>query len=318
MSVDVNYDYLEQLVLIVWDEKANFEAEKTRHKIVAPLFKSVHRVDTLDEFKAALSKYPEDQLFLFVVHLFHNEDKKGVNSFVGARVKKEFPLLRAYILTSAPKRQAYEKDGMEDLDVFSYDGFHKRIGHELLPQKKSEIVAPSAIAVPSRSRLKKGIFLSHSSRDSKIVQKFRDLILESGLRCDPNDIKFTSVEDAGIPGGINIADNLREFLKQDTGLFIQFISKDYLESRVCLNEEGAAWCLLDDRYFISVLLPPSQSEDLPWVRNLNKALKLDNRGSILNLYQNRKAFFTEDVDVTKLATKVDEFIAYYLERYCAN
>jgi hypothetical protein len=313
MSTDLDYNFLEKIILLVWDEPANFNSPKTQQKLVPNLFQEVILIENVDKLTSSLNSGGDDQEFLFIIHLFHNEDKRGVDLFVNSKARKIYPNLRPYVITSAPKLVAYSKEGTEDLDIYTYDGFHKKIGTTFIPQKKKEIIGANQTVSADFS--KKGIFLSHSSKDRQVVEKFRDLILESGLNCDSKDIKFTSVEDHGIPGGIDIPENLRNFMKNEMALFIQFISKSYIESRVCLNEEGAAWCLLDDINFVSILLPPSEHDDISWVKDHNKAIKCSNKGSLTNLYQNRRTFFDAQVDVTRLTTKVDEFMEFYMLKY---
>jgi hypothetical protein len=133
--------------------------------------------------------------------------------------------------------------------------------------------------------------LSHSSKDAKTVNKFRDLILQGGLDFNLNDVKFTSAEDMGLAGGINIPEDLRLFMQQKMGLFIQFLSDNYGNSRVCLNEEGAGWCLVTDLMFIPMIVPPATSANIPWIKKTNKGINLYQKGSILNIYQDRKDFW---------------------------
>lgn len=313
MSLNLAFDQLEKIILLVWDESSNFNSTNTQLKIGKDLFKDVKLIENLEKLKSVFDSFSNDQEFLFLIHLFHNEDNKGYYKFKNSKILKEFPKLRYYIISSAPKKSIYENED-NNLDVYTYDGFHEKIGTTFLPQKKSDIIsiANDPLKLENRSDNKKsGIFLSHSSKDRQIVEKFRDIILEGGLNVPPDKIKFTSVEDHGLPGGINISENLKEFLKSDMGLFIQFLSKDYEASRVCVNEEGAAWCLLDDLYFISIFLPPANSKNISWVKTLNKGISIDKKESLLNLYENRKFFFNSNVNITRFHNKIDEFLEFY-------
>lgn len=299
---DFDYSYLEKIVLVVWDEASNYNQEVD--KIGVSLFQNSHQVYSAAEFKHTIESYGDDQLILFLVHIFHNEDKKGFYSYRNSGLKKDFTGLSAYYITSAPKRNLYEND--ETIVAFSYDDFPSEVGNIFKPQKKSEILGnKDGLTIIDTS--KKGIFLSHSSKDANIVEKFKDLILVNGLSVSLEDIKFTSREPGGIAGGINIPNDLHGFLKNRMGLFIQFLSSDYRDSETCVNEEGAAWVLVDELMLIPIILKGGSSGDISWIINTNKGIKVDNENSLMNIYQDRKEFFG-DINVTNLKEKISEFV----------
>lgn len=300
----------EETILLFFDEKQNFEEPRTQQKISESLFKDVVLIQSLPDLQKFIERQEKGQKILFFIHLQHSENNRGVDNFKASRIRIEYPKLRVYYISSIPKYKIF-KDGNDSLDVFSYDGFHDKIGEVFLTQTLREIISSEAID----NDFKKGIFLSHSSKDVELVGKFREIILESGLGYKPELIKFTSKEDYGIPGGLNIPDDLRSFLKEDMGLFIQFLTPNYIESRVCLNEEGAAWCLMDDKkFFIPFIIPPNTHELLSWVKNTDKGIIINNNESLINIYQNRKEFFGIDVDFARLSKKIDEFVEYFASR----
>ncbi|WP_339810814.1 toll/interleukin-1 receptor domain-containing protein [uncultured Imperialibacter sp.] len=301
---DVNYEYLEKIVLIVWDEKSNYDKEVD--KIGVKLFQASHQVYSVEEFDQVIDKYTGEQAFLFLVHIFHNENKQGFYSFRSSKLKRKYPGITEYLITSAPKRNLYEKD--ETLIVFSYDDFPGGVGSVFKPQTKIEISERSG-ENSKPSRLKKGIFLSHSSKDSDIVEKFKDLVLINGLGVSHKDIMFTSREEGGIHGGINIPNKLHDFLKNKMALFIQFLSLNYRASETCVNEEGAAWIIMEEVMLVPVLLPGSDAKEIAWILNTNKGIRINSKPALLNLYQGRKEFFS-DANVTIFDQKVDEFITY--------
>ncbi|EDM37896.1 hypothetical protein PBAL39_15764 [Pedobacter sp. BAL39] len=305
-----DYEILGKTILLFWDEKNNFDNALTKRKIGIDLFQDVKLIERLEVFKTTISDADDEQNFLFLVHLHHSENNKGYDTFKNSSITRYFPGLRFHLISSAPKREIYEQDGNSTLDVYSYDNYHDKIANTFAPQTKLQIITNSSLLVDNKlTTTKQGIFLSHTSKDREVVEKFRDIILNSGLNFDLAKIKFTSEENHGIAGGINIPEDLRTFLKDETGLFIQFVSPDYLISRVCLNEEGAAWCLMDELMFLPILLPPASSKDIAWVKVVNKGIKISNRDSLLNLYQDRKAFFG-DINVTHFNKKVEEFLEY--------
>lgn len=89
------------------------------------------------------------------------------------------------------------------------------------------------------------IFISHSSKNRDAVNKFCDLILHNGLNIDPKRIFNTSLEGSKPKTGEDFRLRIKDELKK-AKLVLQFISKDYKKSEVCLNEMGAAWVLSDN------------------------------------------------------------------------
>lgn len=303
--MSLNHKYLEEIIVLFWDEKSNFENPTTQNKIGVSLFKEVIFINSLENFKSIMEGCADpEQKYLFLIHLFHNKESKGYYEYKNSKIEQEYPALIPYLISSVPKRKIYREKN-EQLQVFSYDNFHNEIGKLLKPQTKSEITG-------RRETLKDGIFLSHSSCDAEIVEKFRDIILQGGLSYNLDKVKFTSVEDHGIAGGIDIPENLRTFLKDDMGFFIQFISNNYIKSRVCLNEEGAAWCLLEgEKMFLPILLPQAKAKDISWIKGANKGIKMNNKDSLMNLYEDRKDFFGNSINTTHFNKKIDEFLNWY-------
>ncbi|MEP1096369.1 MAG: toll/interleukin-1 receptor domain-containing protein [Cyclobacteriaceae bacterium] len=301
---DFDYEYFENIVLIVWDEASNYNQEVD--KIGVSLFQNSHQVYSAEEFKSTIEPYSDDQLILFLVHIFHNEDRKGFYSYRNSGLKKDLPGLSAYYITSAPKRNMHESN--ETFVAFSYDDFPAEVGAIFRPQKKSEIFGAKK-DLNTNNLSKKGIFLSHSSKDENIVQKFKDLILVNGLSVNSNDIKFTSREAGGIAGGINIPSDLHDFIKNRMGLFIQFLSSDYRASETCVNEEGAAWVLMQELMLVPVILKGASSDDIAWIINTHKGIKIGDEDSLMNIYQDRKEFFG-DINITNLKGKIAEFVEF--------
>ncbi|MBL9184321.1 MAG: TIR domain-containing protein [Verrucomicrobiaceae bacterium] len=89
--------------------------------------------------------------------------------------------------------------------------------------------------------MSKSIFISHSSADEPLVQKLVDSILGNGCEVSKSDIFCTTLPGMKIPAGTR---NYIEAIRQEAEhpkLFILVISPNYLESKFCLCELGAAW-----------------------------------------------------------------------------
>jgi nucleoside phosphorylase len=139
--MNIEYDRIEQIVMLFWDEKENFELETTKQKI-GTLFKNVDRIYSLESFKEAIGKYPDNnQQFLCFVHLAHLKSNKGYDDFINSKILRDFPNLRFYLITSALRNEVYDKRAKnETLDVFTYDRYQEKIFDKFIPQTKAEII----------------------------------------------------------------------------------------------------------------------------------------------------------------------------------
>lgn len=117
----------------------------------------------------------------------------------------------------------------------------------------------------------KKIFISHSSKDKDVMERFTDYILQLGIGLNPEDIFCTSIEDMGIKNGEDIRRHIRENVQSADFSFLM-ISKNYKESEICLNEMGAVWAANNRvRYYI---LPNVDFKDIGWLCDAYKADKL--------------------------------------------
>jgi len=307
-----------EIVVFYFDTPANYHLAHTQEVIGKRLYKDTILVEDKNDFKKEYDKLIDKTPYVLVCHVFHSEDKtrtknSGYRKFKSEGIEDEYNI-DALLVSSGDSGNVMKnifKDEHDNKTVYSYNKIHENIKSDRIKVNvKGEEI--TTIKVIENISVKKGIFLSHSSKDKEVINKFRALILESGLTYDPKLIKFTSEEDFGIPGGINIPEDLKSFLKNEMGLFIQFLTPNYIESRVCLNEEGAGWCLLDDKkYFIPFIIPPNTHDLLSWIKNADKGISINNKDSLLNIYEHRKDFFGSDVNITRLIQKIEEFIKYF-------
>ena len=126
------------------------------------------------------------------------------------------------------------------------------------------------LTLEKRDNAKK-IFISHSSKDADIIEKFSDHILQLGIGLSHEDIFCTSVEEMGIKNGANIREHIkRTILSADLSFLM--ISKNYKASEICLNEMGAVWATdTRVRYY---LLPGVEFKEIGWLCDAYKADKL--------------------------------------------
>ena len=309
-----------EIVLFVFDEKKNFNNPQTQIQIGIKLYKKVILIENENEFKKHFDALPNQQKFVLMVHVFHAPGNSssgvalsGYMNFETSQIEKDYGI-EGYMVSSGSPDDVHNdiyKKTHHSRAIYMYSQFNDNLAAgKLNTYTKTSLAKGKKTDKSGKGQYPKsrnGIFLSHSSKDADIVNKFREIILESGLSVPPDQIKFTSAEDNGVHSGISIPEDLRKFLKYETGLFIQFISSDYIKSRVCLNEEGAAWCMLPDRMFLSIIIPPATFTDMSWVKDHNKALKITETESLMNIYEHRKTFFKK-VNFTRLSSKITSFI----------
>lgn len=119
----------------------------------------------------------------------------------------------------------------------------------------------------------KKIFISHSSKDKDVIEKFTDYILQLGIGLSHKDIFCTSIEEMGIKNGEDIRSHIRENVQTADFSFLM-ISKNYKQSEICLNEMGAVWATENRvRYY---LLPDVDFKEIGWLCDAKKADRLGN------------------------------------------
>lgn len=99
------------------------------------------------------------------------------------------------------------------------------------------------------------IFISHSTDDNPIVEKFVTMLEQMGVK--QSQLFCSSVAGHGIPQGSgDIYDFIRDEMSNDNLFVIMMLSKNYYKSPACLNEMGAAW--IKQSAYQSILLPGFQ------------------------------------------------------------
>lgn len=99
------------------------------------------------------------------------------------------------------------------------------------------------------SEMSRKLFISHSSLDRKYVDQFVELLKRFGFR--EKDIFYSSNITTGVKPGELIFDRLKSELT-DSPVVLYFLSKNYYESVICLNEMGASWVMTDKHYPIAL------------------------------------------------------------------
>ncbi len=95
------------------------------------------------------------------------------------------------------------------------------------------------------------IFISHSSEDKELVLMFVDLLTQ-GFHIDKNEIFCTSMDNSLRVGEdfiISIKENLH-----DSEIVLFLITPNYIASKFCIMEMGAAWALKNN--IVPIIVPP--------------------------------------------------------------
>lgn len=164
-----------------------------------------------------------------------------------------------------------------------------------------------------KDRLKDGkIFISHSSKNKDIVNRFCDLVLHNGLNIDvTQDVFNTSLDGSKPRSGEDFRIRIKDELI-NAKLVLQFISKEYRDSQVCMNEMGAAWVLSDN--VIPIIIEKDEFE-VGFIHSTNQQCKLSKESSILNLIDDLKERgIVKNYNLSRLTSKVKEFVQW-LDEY---
>lgn len=160
----------------------------------------------------------------------------------------------------------------------------------------------------------KKIFISHSSKDVDYVKSFVENVLVLGLDIPSERIFCSSMEGNGVKSGQYIPDRLREEINKSS-LALLFISKNYKESEICLNEVGAAWVTLSKDSVIPMLLPNTSFSELGFLDLNRLGLKVYEREGILKLIQDCKEELNPSFNIEKLHKKIEDYLTNIAKLY---
>lgn len=198
----------------------------------------------------------------------------------------------------AGANRSYETLLLSLCDVISekYPYIATKLKEHVLKYDKMPVIHQSAIDVlvdyvissekPNDSDRK--IFISHSSKDKEIMEKFTDDILQLGIGLSREDIFCTSIEEMGIRNGEDIRRHIKENVIGADFSFLM-ISSNYKASEICLNEMGAIWAT--GNRVLYYLLPNVDFKEIGWLCDNNKADKLCDAVALDNLEEELTDFY---------------------------
>ena len=166
----------------------------------------------------------------------------------------------------------HDERDFEDV-VAKLNAIKKKYDNEY--KSKTNFIAENKLE--GESNMKK-VFVSHSTKDADLVEEFIDFMEIMGV--ERNDIYCTSI-DGTISTGTNFIDNIKTNIK-NTEKVIFIITPEYLKSKFCLAEMGAAW-VLNQKIYPIIFKPLDFSilEDTP-LKGI-QANKIDSIESIISI-----------------------------------
>lgn len=125
------------------------------------------------------------------------------------------------------------------------------------------------------------MFVSFCQKDKNLVEEFLDF-LQLGMGITKEQIFCTLCEDSLIVGK-NYIDKIRKEIKE-ARIVVAIITEDYLKSKSCMMELGAAWVLEDEKIFFPIVVSPVTFEKVE--NSLLKGYQLSalNKAGLLRLY----------------------------------
>lgn len=293
------------ITLIFIDEKSNFN-ERLDKLIEQTLFKKVICIENESELKTCLASLNPDDYFLLFIHAWRDKV-----SFV-AELKKKISTIKATVgekiiirIVTSDKPEIV-KQGYPEGEVDMYHDIIEKSQKNIYNiQKVSDLLETvSTHAIPVKP-IENCIFISHSAKDKPVVDLFFEKILTLGLHVPASHVFYTSSYASGLKIGDDIPIELKNALEK-MSLFIQFVSTNYRQSEVCLNEMGAAWFKLPKKEIITFLIPPANYNEVGFINTNKIGVKLDDKGAmnrliddfknVFSTYSPTNAAFTEQVE----------------------
>ena len=158
----------------------------------------------------------------------------------------------------------------------------RRLNQEIQRLKTSDCLNPpsfgAVVAIVSILKMKyidnrKKVFISHSSKDVDILEKFVDQILGLGIGIKANDIFCSSIEGMDIKNGEDLRRHIQNNIRTADFSYLM-ISENYKQSEICLNEMGAVWAY--DSNVRVYMLPNTDVDKIGWLCDPRKGDFLNN------------------------------------------
>lgn len=178
-----------------------------------------------------------------------------------------------------------------------------------------DMIKKSTTSIPYNSLYSKHkIFISHSSKDIEIIEGFINKILGNGLGFDieksNQEIYCTSIEDLGIKTGADFRKNIKEHLI-NANIILLFLSENYRNSEICLNEMGASWA--HEKTIFPLIIHPMDFKSVGVLMEVNECVKLESEDSLLKVCDELNETFQLKNKSTKMKRAIQNFIKEHIE-----
>lgn len=153
----------------------------------------------------------------------------------------------------------------------------------------------------------KKIFVSHSSADKKLVDKFISLCTSLGI--SPDEIFCSSFEGQGVKNGRRINSEIRAEMNA-AACFVFIITKNFVASTFCTQELGAACLINEDKPFFIFKTNEVTKDDLSGFIDSSYKYSLFNTDGVSAFCE----WISEYFDITKKITNINKSISSFLEQ----
>lgn len=150
------------------------------------------------------------------------------------------------------------------------------------------------------------IFISHSSKDEKIIQPFIKEILIAGCGLRVNQI-FCTLDRSVIKTGEDFRKEIVRNMKE-CDFILLMISNNYKESEVCLNEMGAAWAL-DSKTILPFILPDCRFEDMGFLYGVKQGAMVTDKTKLDEFYKDICETYDIEQDWIHFNQRSNDFIS---------
>lgn len=132
------------------------------------------------------------------------------------------------------------------------------------------------------------IFISHSSLDDLIIQKFiKNYLVDCiGLK-ESENIFYSSDSLTGVTPGSYIDTTIKNELEKSS-IFLCVLSENYKKSETCLMELGIAFYKFNDSKFIILRLPNTRTDEIPWIFDKKLCPKIDDLNALYKIFRTEK------------------------------
>lgn len=153
----------------------------------------------------------------------------------------------------------------------------------------------------------KKLFISHSSKDEKVVKEFIEKILMLGCGFKRADI-FCTLDHTTIRTGDDFRNEIIENMKS-CDYILCFISNNYRNSEICQNEMGAAWTFNDKRV-LPFKFPSLQFSEIGFLNVVKQGADIMDRSKLDELYEELCEFYGIQTDWKNFNDQKENFINF--------